>query len=568
MKELTDSANYQSLQSLATDLEVQSRYFSAIDSISNDISSALTTEELLQSALERVAEVTGADEGAIYLPHSDGAWLLVANHNTTGRNTVEFEYINKDFPGLQLVLSGRGPVAYNERIHEPSQYVSERSKELGIQSWAGIAITCGSTVCGMLTIASKEFGAFGGANLNLLRVVGQLIGLALSSALGHSKALQQADRGRQETAAEMEAVLSSMSDGLIICDSAGLITQANESAGRMLGASPEKLVGNSILSPEWNQMPPEGEAGYDPASTPFERLIKNGEEFVNAALVLTVGGEQRALSVSASHILKKGIERPDSAVVVLRDVTDEREANEMREGFLSLLSHELRAPVTVISGYAQMLSRRLGRQGLTNEARSADLIREQSNRMTAMINDLVDSDRLESGLQTLSTEPTDLGVLVEEVVRRTRMEHLHTPTSHEFTVEVEAGLPQIEADRRRIDQALTNLLGNAVKYSEEGSPIHVSVISCIPTNSHGDTPKAETLRVEVTDRGVGVPPSDKQRVFDRAFRGERGMQISAQGLGLGLYIIRLAIEAHGGRIGVEDGPDRVGSTFWFDLPVD
>jgi signal transduction histidine kinase len=248
----------------------------------------------------------------------------------------------------------------------------------------------------------------------------------------------------------------------------------------------------------------------------------------------------------------------------------------MKEDFLSILSHELRGPLTVISGYAQMLARRLGRHGLTEELNYVALIKENALRMSGMVGDLVDSGRLESGGQAIKKEPGDLGALVMSVAARISTEQSHAANFHSIDVRIEPGLPPVEMDARRIDQVLTNLITNSVKYSPEGGPIVIGVERTPPEryfvvpvgdNSTGEL-APESLIVSVSDQGAGVPPEERKRIFDRAYRGDRGKEISAQGLGLGLYISRLAVEAHGGHIGVEEGPGGVGSTFWFTVPLE
>lgn len=248
----------------------------------------------------------------------------------------------------------------------------------------------------------------------------------------------------------------------------------------------------------------------------------------------------------------------------------------MKEEFLSLLSHELRGPLTVISGYAQMLMRKLKRRDLPEELNYAALIKENTVRMSDMLGDMVDSGRLESGMQAITKDWDDLANLALNVAARIGTEQSHAHNFHSIEVIAEPDLPKIKLDPRRIDQVLTNLITNAIKYSPDGGHIEVRVENAPPDKHYAsaisDTTTREfappSLMVSVTDRGTGVPPEERGRIFDRAYRGERGKTISAQGLGLGLYISRLAVEAHGGHIGVEDGPGGVGSTFWFTIPLE
>lgn len=571
-----DAPDNSGWQNLASRLEEQTRVFWAIDSISNAIASTQTTQEMLQSALERIGEVTGADRGGIYVPQSDGTWLLAVRYNMPEEPDEKRAVLTPDEPALRLVLESGGPVARSERLDEPGRLVSEAAREAGTQSWAAITIVAVNTIWGVLTLSSSKYNAFNSMHLELLRVVGQLLGLSISNAVMHERALLAADSEFRRRVAEWDTVLGSMSDGLLVCDNSGTIVRANRAAARILGTPMSALVGSSVLTEVWSRIPGENVGAADPEGRrPLGSVFEHGDECRNYHIEWIVRDESRVLSLTASPVQRPGGGR-DGAVILVRDITEEREAGSMKEEFFSILSHELRGPLTVISGYAQMLSRRLGRLGLQEEINYVSLIKENALRMSGMVGDLVDSGRLESGVQAINKEPGDLGALVLRVAGRISTEQSHSPKFHTIDVRIEPDLPQVEMDSRRIDQVLTNLIANAIKYSPESGPITVAV-ECAPPDKHpvvavGEHTTAElappSLMVSVTDQGAGVPPEDRKRIFDRAYRGERGKEISAQGLGLGLYISRLAVEAHGGHIGVEEGTGGVGSTFWFTVPLE
>ncbi|MDQ3929604.1 MAG: ATP-binding protein, partial [Chloroflexota bacterium] len=544
-----DGPDNSSWQNLASRLEEQTRIFWAIDSISTAINSTQTTQELLQSALARIAEVTGAHRGGIYVPQRDGTWLLAVSYNMPEGADEKRAVLAPDEPALRLVLESNGPVTRSERVDEPAGFVSQAAKEAGTQSWAAITIMAVNTIWGVLTLSSDNYNAFNVVHLELLRVVGQLLGLSLSNAVMHEKALLAADSEFRRRVAEMETVLGSMPDGLLMCDNSGTIIRANRAAARILGTPMSSLVGSCVLAGAWRAASV-GTSDEEPTDSdwPLGRVFERGDECRNYHIRWVVREQPRVLNLTASPVRRPGGGR-DGAVILVRDITEEREADSMKEEFLSILSHELRGPLTVISGYAQMLSRRLGRLGLQEEVNYVSLIKENALRMSGMVGDLVDSGRLESGVQAINKEPGDLGALVMRVAGRISTEQSHAPNFHTFDVRIEPDLPQVEMDARRIDQVLTNLITNAVKYSPSGGAITVAV-ERTPPDKHSPAPLGEyttaelappSLMVSVTDEGAGVPPEDRRRIFDRAYRGERGKEISAQGLGLGLYISRLAV---------------------------
>jgi two-component system CheB/CheR fusion protein len=169
--------------------------------------------------------------------------------------------------------------------------------------------------------------------------------------------------------------------------------------------------------------------------------------------------------------------------------------------------------------------------------------------MVALLDDLLDTARLETGNLKLDPLPSDLVALAREAVNAARL-----GSTHELSIEVLGHPPLVHADPQRVGQVLTNFLTNAMKYSPAGTAIAVTV-EAIPA----------AVRVSVTDHGIGVPVADREHVFDRYFRSESGRK-AGQGLGLGLAICRQLVEQHAGRIGVisEEGK---GSTFWFELPT-
>jgi signal transduction histidine kinase len=231
------------------------------------------------------------------------------------------------------------------------------------------------------------------------------------------------------------------------------------------------------------------------------------------------------------------------------------------EEFLGLLSHELRAPLTVISGYAQLLGRRLGRKGLPEEEEYADLIKEQASRMSGMVSDIVELGRLERGLQELQMAPVHLGEITGAVVRRVTGEQRRSAAKHNIDVHAEKEPPPLQGDQRRLEQAISNMLNNALRYSPDNGKITISLSE---EHNNGTGPQA-ILRV--TDEGVGVPEEEREKIFTRGFRGQQGRTLSAQGLGLGLYVCKLVAEAHGGSVGVETGPGGTGSSFWLRIPI-
>lgn len=233
----------------------------------------------------------------------------------------------------------------------------------------------------------------------------------------------------------------------------------------------------------------------------------------------------------------------------------EQAATRIKDDFLSIVSHELRTPLTSIQGYSQLLEGRLaaGLDAETKEMAHLRVIRSQVGRMRRLVDDLLDVSRIDRrGAVSIEPGDFDLGELVREAAGRIGREH---PT-RSISVRVGDGL-KVHADRDRIDQVLSNLIENAVKYSPDGGPIQVTAAS-----------RGGEVEVTVSDTGIGISPEHRENVFERFYQadGDAGRRRFG-GLGLGLYISRAIIDAHGGRIwSVPNAEAGSGSVFGFRIP--
>ena len=231
-----------------------------------------------------------------------------------------------------------------------------------------------------------------------------------------------------------------------------------------------------------------------------------------------------------------------------------------REEFLAVVSHELKTPVAVIKAYVEVLLRRAA----DARAPHADIdvlqsIHEQADRMLAMIDELLDFQRLEQGQLRLELSRFDLGALAERVVSGLQL----TSASHRLQF-VQHGTPlMVLADRKRIEEVLTNLVDNATKYSPPGSQITIEVC---PAPESASTPSRPEALLIVSDQGVGVPAEEQSRIFERFYQASGTPVRGHIGLGLGLYISREIVQRHGGRMWVESAPGK-GSRFFVALPL-
>lgn len=240
---------------------------------------------------------------------------------------------------------------------------------------------------------------------------------------------------------------------------------------------------------------------------------------------------------------------PDRRLVVVREVTTELAAERLKQELVSTASHELRTPLAAVLGFSELLLR----DDLGDDARLryARTIHREAGRLSELVGDLLDLDRIDRGRLDLEAERFDLAELLDDAaaVCAARSPGRDVAVGH---------TPRplwVEADRGRMDQVVANLLSNAVKYSPDGGPVRV-----------GAAARDGAVRITVTDRGLGIPPDELPRIFERFFRGESREVRGIGGSGLGLALCAEIARAHGGRVGADSVPGE-GTEVWVELPV-
>jgi signal transduction histidine kinase/DNA-binding response OmpR family regulator len=237
---------------------------------------------------------------------------------------------------------------------------------------------------------------------------------------------------------------------------------------------------------------------------------------------------------------------------IFRDVTHEREVDRMKTQFVSMVSHELRTPLTSIKGFTEMILDEDAGEINEEQREFLSIVEANADRLIALVNDLLDISRIESGRVQLKLEQADLNELMTIVVAT--MDHLIEEKSQTLELNVDQDLPQIKLDRDRIIQVLTNLVSNAYKYTQEGGLIRLTVGR-----------SGQFVRFAVSDSGFGISEKDQEQLFTRFFRVDSALTRQIGGTGLGLNIVKTIIEMHGGEVTV-DSELGVGSTFAFTIP--
>ena len=357
------------------------------------------------------------------------------------------------------------------------------------------------------------------------------------------------ERGRlQQENRQLISILNFIGDGIITVDSSLRITSFNQAMETMTAWHPHEVTGRfyyDVLRPH----DPQGKAlGLD--RDPLLQAISSGRTVLDRELILlTRDGQRVNVSVTAAAI-RAPQGQPISGVLNVRDITRSREAEELRTTFVSVVSHELQTPIAIIKGYASTLAREDARWDEATLRERLHAIEEEADRLNHLVGNVLYASRIQAGGLTMERSELDLSEMTRSVVRRF---HARSP-DRKISVRFPAETPLVYADRGRIEEVLLNLLDNAVKYSPRGQDIRV----------RGQVTDDEVM-VSVTDAGQGIPLRERERIFQRFQQLDNSASRRAAGAGLGLYICRAIVEAHGGRIWVQSELG-AGSTFFFSLP--
>ena len=333
-------------------------------------------------------------------------------------------------------------------------------------------------------------------------------------------------------------------DAVLQLDADRRLRAANEAASALTGYSLEQMVGRTIdeiLDPRHLDGQPVWVNGWH-RSARLRSVVRIPEQRVR----LRAADGSEVTATCTGRYTRDGDGRLRGLVLVLRDGARHRRPAEGIE-VISTVSHELRSPLTSVKGYTSLLLNRWERLGDDQKRMMLEQVHHDADRVTRLVTELLDISRLESGRLHLRRQLVDIPSLVAVVTDKVRM----TEPQLDVAVRFPADFPRVFADPDKIEQVLTNLVENAAKYA---SPTGMSVEG---TAGNGE------VAVWVTDRGDGIPPSDLPRVFSKFFRRA---ETRPTGSGLGLWISRGLVEAHGGRLVAESVLGQ-GSTFRFTLPV-
>ena len=493
------------------------------------LSSSPVPTHLFQALAEHAPRVLPAEFLAVCLDDAEaGGYLVHALSAVCAPPAAAGRVFRRDEGLAGRAMRSARPCISGAPADEPdaTPEVEGALAAAGMKAALAVPVRSGMQALGALLFACAEPGGYADDDIQ----VASLVAAGVAAALEASR-LYQALADERSTLA---AVLGSSQDAVVAVNEEGTVVLANPAVRPLLGLAREAIGGQpfaqALAHGPLRELFAQRRLGISEVPLPDGRTAQ-----VSVVAVTTPHGESLGLAA------------------ILRDITVQKQLEQMKNEFVGTVSHDLKNPITVIANTATLM-RRAGPADERHDQRCAR-IEETARYMMTLVGDLLDLAKIQAGLEA-PPEALDLVPLVEETLRmlgpQAAVKHIA------LSVSLPAAAP-IAGHARRLEQAVINLVGNAIKYTPEGGAVSVGA-----SLSPGGAANAVTLAVR--DSGIGIPARDLPYVFDRFYRVESEGTATMAGTGLGLAIVKGIAEAHGGRVSVES-VEGAGSTFCLELPL-
>jgi signal transduction histidine kinase len=502
--------------------------------ISRSITQELDLERLLTRILDISIEMLAGQAGLIALRSMPGGWTIDVSKG------ISASFLRQIEPLLAEVPEREEPAEFElPEINRLLQGLT-RAASLGLLTGVVLPLIARKLVIGVIFIFRNYAAVFSSNDTALLRSFADQAAIAVHNAKLYSQVSHDKMR--------LDALLDSVADGILILNPGHVIEHCNPAFSRLVSIPISQIRDRqhdeivTLLQPKNGLTLSKAEAGGWPLSSHASLYIE-GDLQKQSGLILPVGITYASVFSGDGMLM--------NIIASVRDISRFREAEELKSTFVSVISHELKTPVALIKGYVSTLRRDDVSWDREIVDDSLQVIEEEADRLTELIENLLDASRLQAG--ALAINMTDLAI--DQLAKRIA-ERFRTQThDHRISTDFAPDFPPVLADETRIGQVISNLISNAIKYSPSGGEIQISGMV-----------RPESVIISVSDQGSGISPGDLPHVFDRFYRSKDASR-TTKGAGLGLYLSKAVIEAHGGQIWIEPG-SQSGTTISFSLPRD
>jgi signal transduction histidine kinase len=509
---------------------------------SSAVVSSLDLQVVLDRILEQMARLLKVERCAIIaLEQQRGVFRVRASRGLSKRYTEQLSILPNEPDSVTMrALHAREAIYVSDTETDPS-YVNRRglSRSEGYRAILAVPLNTQHAPPTALLVFHTDPHEFTHNEIQLLSNFANQATMAIENAV----LFERSDMRLEEQTRRLEALIQSMEDGLILSDLNDTVVYANRRIGELALLSPEDLAGAPmarVLSRIIVNGKAEGNAEQDIQSI-LSRTETRAEITLNPS-DRTIFLRLEAFDVSDARATSIG------RGLILQDITLDRELDRMKSSLISTVSHELRTPLAGIKGYVSTLLAEDVEWDRSSQREFLSVISDEADRLSGLVNNLLDLSRIEAGSLQLTLEECRLEELIQGALRQSRLQ-----TDNRFKIRIAGGLPPLFADAPRLETVLRNLIENAVKYAGAAATIGVEVDQA-----------QDHFIFRVSDNGPGIPAEESERIFESFYRVDNSLARVASGAGLGLAICQGFVRAHGGSIWVEPRP--VGACIAFQIP--
>ena len=532
-----------SLMGMEQDIEARLKELSTLLETSAAVVSTLDPKTVLNRILRQVERLLDVKMSAIVALDEQRAVFRVQASRGLSSTYVEQISIDPSEPysiTIKALQKGK-PIQVSDTETSPL-YVRQRNRarQEGYRAVLAIPLNTQYAPPSALIIFRPEMYVFTKQEINLLSNFANHAAMAIENAALYARS----DMQLQKQTRRLEALIQSLTDGLILEGPDGNIIYANRRISALTGLPPEKISGEKVdflldLLAQKSDNPQKTQE--------IIRMAMESQDSHGAEISMPFQGRNLWLRLHTFNVTDASGE-PIGQGQLLHDITADRELDRMKSNLLSTVSHELRTPLASIKGYATTLLADDVEWDTAAQQEFLSIISSEADRLTILVNELLDLSRLEAGNLTVERRSCQLDGIIHNAAKRSNPQ-----PKDRLRVEIPPDLPPIHVDRRRIEVVLRNLIENATKYTDDSSSIFVKA-----------TYDEKYVTVKIKDSGPGIPMDEQKMIFESFYRIDNGLSRKTSGAGLGLAISKGFVQAHGGEIWIE--PCEKGACFAFTLP--
>jgi len=526
--------------------------------IAGILSSAVDLPKLASSLLNGVFSATQLNAGIFLLPEPTGSFTVIDSPGIIDAGPGGLELIRSIGKRASLSLD----IITDELAPACGIVISNATSENDTPPLMLAAVSCRyeGSVNSILVFASP--GPISFDALSFINALSKNVGLSVNNALSY-ETIKKTTEELQNERVKLNAVMYNMADGLLVTDTDGVIVRVNRACLELFGYGKENMAGKKV------------DDVFVPAMRDLvDRGTRTGKRDA-ISLEIDIPGNRIAKALATSLVHEEGA-ACTGVVILIRDITREKEVDRMKTDFLATVSHELRTPLTSIRGFARIIKKKLRDsvfprietddgavlRAIRQVSDNIEIIESEGERLTALINNVLDLAKLESGKVLWKQQRVQVGEIINAAV--SVLSTLYEQKGITLVCEVQDGLPEVIGDRDRLVQVVINLLSNAIKFTDRGWVTVAAVAAQDPGMLQNAG--AETVVVTVKDTGIGVAADELSVIFEKFRQAGSTLTDKPKGTGLGLPICMQIVEHHGGRIWVESKLGE-GSVFSFALPA-